>query len=175
VPPPLEAPPLDPPPDVLAAVDSVNWLEALAEGAVGAPRIKTAALEPPTAGTDYLICRLQEAEVTHGGSVYVPVNEHRFFSASSHLGVTCLVTGTITAYLEHRRIGGVDFVRVLKNGALVQEWSTTATTFQVRQVSVSVDVGDVIIFQHRGGDDVGPTFIWRRLRIYSNNPDFAVA
>lgn len=146
---------------------------AIAEGASGAPKITTAALLGSTAGTANLIMRLQEAVRAASANSYFDVGFHNRYSESGHLGVTCLVPGTITAYLEHAQVavGLTSFVRVLKNGALVQEWSTTSAAYQVRQVNVSVAAGDVIIFQHRG-DGFSQ---WRHLRIYSGTLGFSVA
>ena len=149
---------------------------AIAEGAAGAPRIQTVALAAPTAGTAHIIRRVQEAGVTTSLSSYPVAENHDRFSESQHLGVTVLVPGVITAYAEHRRVSGGSLtrMRVLKNGALVQEWSTTSSGFTARQVDISVDVGDVIIFQQRS-DATDTSTQWRFLRIYSNNPNMAVA
>jgi hypothetical protein len=150
---------------------------AIANGDAGAPKVKTTSLQGSTAGTANLIMRLQEATVSSNDNPsYLDVNFHNRISAGQHLGVTCLIDGTITAYLEHSRgvgSGGSAFVRVLKNGAQVQEWSTTSSGFVVRQVDVSVAAGDVIIFQQR--DTSGGFASWRRLRVYSNTPGFSVA
>ena len=151
---------------------------AIAEGAAGAPRIQTPALAPPTAGTAHIIRRVQEATISAATDVYPNPNNHDRFSHEHHLGVTVLVPGVITAYAEHRKSGGFASdsmsLRVLKNGSLVQEWttSTTTSTFIQRQVDISVDVGDVVIFQQRRSGGSGE---WRHLRIYSNNPNMAVA
>ena len=146
---------------------------AIAEGAVGAPMISTAALKGSTAGTANLIMRLQEVTTAASSSGYIDPGYHNRNDDRAHLGVTCLVAGTITAYLEHAQVavGLTSFVRVLKNGVVVQEWSTTSATYQVRQVNISVDVGDAIIFQMRG-DGFSQ---WRHLRIYSGTPGFSVA
>lgn len=146
---------------------------AIANGDAGAPKVKTTSLQGSTAGTANLIMQLQEKETGATSGIYLFVGWHNRFDATAHLGVTCLIAGTITAYLEHAQtsIGVTSFVRVLKNGALVQEWSTTSATYQVRQVNVSVAAGDVIIFQQRG-DGFSQ---WRRLRIYSDTPGFSVA
>jgi hypothetical protein len=150
---------------------------AIAEGAVGAPRIRTTALQGPVAGTDHLIMRLQEdATAIEAVSSFPGVGLNNRASLASHLGVTCLVPGTITAYFEHRvgSGGSAAVARILKNGSQVASWSTFSFTFVARSVNISVEVGDVIIFQqHTGGS--GNTAEWRFLRIYSNNPDFAVA
>lgn len=154
-------------------------LTAVIEGDASAPKVRTAALQAPAAGTSYLIMRLQEAEVGTGATLtsYPTVGLHNRYSANQHLGVTCLVAGTITAYLQHRGITfATSYVRVLKNGSVVTEWSTSSSTYQTRSVNISVAVGDTIIFQNRNASGSENTDSqWRYLRIYSNNPDFAVA
>jgi hypothetical protein len=146
---------------------------AIANADAGAPLIKTIALQGSTAGTANLIMRLQEVTTAASSSGYIDPGYHNRNDDRAHLGVTCLVAGTITAYLEHAQVavGLTSFVRVLKNGVVVQEWSTTSATYQVRQVNISVDVGDAIIFQMRG-DGFSQ---WRHLRIYSGTPGFSVA
>ena len=161
---------------------------AIAEGAAGAPRIQTAAIQdgavtaeklaPPTAGIAHLIMRLQEAEISTDGTAYTNVGFHNRRDERFHLGVTVLVPGVITAYVQHRRTittgSLIAYVRVLKNGVQVQEWSTTSSSFVTRQVDISVDVGDVIIFQQRISDNA-TSARWGSLRIYSNSPNMAVA
>ena len=138
--------------------------------------VDAAALQPPTAGTSFLIRRLQETAIDTFSRVYPDPGLYIGSQTTRHLGVTVLVAGTITAYLEHRRTGSTatSFARVLKNGSQVAQWSTSSTSFQTRQVNISVAVGDVIIFQQRVSVS-GAQTEWRQLRIYSNNPNFAVA
>ena len=160
-------------------------LFSLASGGLGAPRIQTAAIQDeavtnaklagPTAGTANLICRLGESAFTTT-SGYSSATNGAYREPTSAMGVTCLVAGTVTAYLQHRRVSdGTSFVRVLKNGSLVQQWSTTGG-FVARQVNIAVNVGDSIVFQHAFGDDgFGGSSEWQLLRIYSNTNNFAVA
>lgn len=160
---------------------------AMFEGDATAPKLQTAAiqddavtkdkLQSPTAGTAYLICRIQEAEQGASPPGYLDPGYHRFISAGSHLGVTALVPGIVTCYFEHRiqNAGLASYVRILKNGSQIAEWATTSTSYVARSVNVSIDVGDVIIFQQKNtNSDFGFAF-WRALRIYSNNPSMAVA
>jgi hypothetical protein len=134
-------------------------------------------LQSPVAGTNYLICRTQEAvRETFVGS-YPDAGLHRFVSPDTHLGVAVLVPGTVTCYVEHctQSASSPAYVRILKNGSQIAEWSTTSTAFVARSVNVSVDVGDVLIFQQRSGNpDFGAAY-WKALRTYSNNPSMAVA
>jgi len=147
----------------------------MANGDVGAPRIRTAAMQPPTAGATSIIMRLQEAEVTTTEGAYPDAGLHNRHSSEQHLGVTCLVAGTVTVYAEHKTSGTTpeSSVRVLKNEVEVVEWTEAFSTFAAKQVDVAVAVGDALILQQRvsGGTDS----TWRNLRIYSNTPDMAVA
>ena len=66
--------------------------------------------------------------------------------------VRVFCSGTITCSGLHSTAGSAQTssFRVLKNGALVQEWNITGTTtYQSRTVDVSVSVGDVITFQQK--------------------------
>ena len=170
---------------------------AIAEGAAGAPRVQTAGIQnsaitedkisngavtgqkiqSPTSGTGTLVFRLQESAVTRSSSGFLDTQLNNRADAAAHIGVNCLVSGVITAQLQHRSVsGGTDnsIVRILRNGSVLNSWSTTSTSFQTRQINVSVSVGDSIIFQNN--ISVGATGSeWRQLRIYSNNPTFAVA
>jgi len=150
---------------------------AITEGASGAPRIATAALKAPTAGTSHIIMRLQESENASGSATttYPSAQFHNRHDEAQHLGVTCLVAGTITCYLQHRSGSSTSYVRILKNGVQLAEWGVSSVSGTVaRQLNVSVAVGDSIIFQQRSGDGNLLGF-WKLLRIYSNNPDMAVA
>jgi hypothetical protein len=151
---------------------------AIAQGAVGAPRIATAALFPPSAGDAHIIMRLQEEEISGAFANYQSVFLHNRFSHSSHLGVTVLVPGVIRCSLRHRvvQIGDPSEVRVLRNGAVVQTWSTLSTANQTRVVDVAVNVGDAIIFQQRTSTVNQPNLVaWSQLRILSATPNMAVA
>lgn len=149
---------------------------AITEGASGAPRIRTAALQAPEAGTAYLINRVQDATVQTTSDTYADANLHKSADYTKHVGVVALVSGVVTAYGEHAAevaTLGTSFLRVIKNGALIQEWSTTSFSLQARQVNVSVSVGDVVVFQQRCS--TGTSSVFANLRIYSNQPDMAVA
>ena len=82
----------------------------------------------------------------------VPVSSYEltgvFDSPSSSIGARVFATGTIRMELEHYiDVSGTSFVRVLKNEALVQEWSTTSSTPVARSVDFSVVFGDTVQFQ----------------------------
>ena len=132
-------------------------------------------LRSPEAGQSFLIMRLQESEFSTEAEVFFTTEANNRARDNRHLGVTALVPGVITCYVQHRAIGdGSSVVRVIKNGSQVQSWSTSSDSFQTRTVDVSVDVGDSVIFQQRATEGFTISY-FRRLRIYSANPDMAVA
>lgn len=147
---------------------------AIAEGASGAPKIQTIALEPPTSATTYVIRRLQISEASTSVATYPSGLLNDRFSAEQHVGVTVLVPGSIYCYLEHRSGGTIQTseVRILKNGVVLATWSTTSTTYVARSLTVSVAIGDSIIFQNRGASG---TSYWQNLIVYSGNNNMAVA
>ena len=156
---------------------------AIAEGDASAPRIQTAAiqddaitkdkLQSPAAGSAYLICRLQTREI-FTDQLYADAGGSRFFASANHLGVTVLVPGVIRCSAEHKTGNGTASFRILKNGVQQSEWTTTSTSYATRTLDVTVDTGDVIIFQQQGNPEVSYSY-WRNLLIYSNNPGMAVA
>lgn len=165
----------------IRSIDGKNLRDnpiAITEGASGAPRIRTAALKAPEAGTAYLICNVQDATYSTTLDTYPAAGTYRGADLEQHLGVVALVAGTITMYGEHALDGstptGTSYFRVIKNGTILQEWTTQSFTFVPRQVNVPVSVGDVVIFQHRV-QVAGQKSNWANLRVYSNNPDMAVA
>ena len=149
---------------------------ALAAGSAGAPRIQTAALQPPAAGSANIICRIQDVEAATTSGVFPPVGLHTKASAEQHLGFQVLVPGTVRCHVGHRVTAAstISEVRVLKNGTPVATWTTQSTTTVIRLVDVGVTTGDVIIFQHRRtfGSDLAA---WSTLWVLSANPDFSVA
>lgn len=158
---------------------------AITEGAAGAPKNQTASiqddaitkdkLQSPIAGTGYLICRLQEIERYTPLNYYQSTQFHRFMFSESHIGATILVPGVITCYAEHKATNPyASYLRILKNETQVAEWSTTSTSYVGRTLDLSVDVGDVVVFQQRCGAEDWISY-WRALRIYSNNPSMAAA
>lgn len=156
---------------------------AIANSAVTESKIATGAvtnskLQPPAGGTGYLIFTLQDTQqgTNDGLDAYPDPGRQDRYNAATHLGVTCLVAGTIRAYLEQLESAGHtnNCVRILKNGALVQEWCNPGGAAVARSVDISVSVGDRIVFQNKSGAS-GFTSLWQNLRIYSNNPNFAVA
>lgn len=147
---------------------------AIAEGAAGAPKIRAEGLQPPAAGTANIIMRLQDSTFSTDSIAYAPVNSNNRHDSREHLGVTVLVPGVITAYFQHRSTaGGSTSARIIKNGAVVQAWTINTTAFQTRSVDIAVSVGDTVAFQQFTLSAAQSE--WQNIRIYSANPDMAVA
>jgi hypothetical protein len=155
----------------------VKNFEALTEGAVNAPKITNAALDPPTAGLGFLIRRIQNAEFSTDISSYPNVDLNDRALPDQHLGVTVLVSGVVTVYFEHKRDSGLAFtslVRVLLNGSVAQEFGTGSTSYVSQTLNINVSVGDSITLQNRTNSP-GQISFWRSLRIYSNTQNMAVS
>lgn len=157
---------------------------AIAEGASGAPKIQTAAiadeavttakLKGPTAGTGNIIYRLVgQTGVATTSQAYEDAGT--WMRSNKSISLTVLVSGTITCYLEHHDILNDTDVRIMKNNALIQEWSHGDNTWKTRQVDVSVSVGDLIVFQQKASGGGSAQSEWRNVRVYSNTADMAVA
>lgn len=161
--------------------------DALAAGDAGAPEIQTEAiaadaidhtlLESPAAGTTYTIHRIQGSTESTTDSGSYPADNIRYDLSGRRYAISVLVPGTITVELEHRRqVAGTSYVKVVKNGTDVQEWSTTSESFQSRSVNVSVAVGDLVVILNRVTSSVGiEESDWRNINIKSANPSMAVA
>jgi len=132
----------------------------------------------PTAGTSYMVCRLQDSEATTTSESYASTMYHNHYDAGRHLGVTVLVSGTITCYLQHK--GGVhnytSDVRILKNGSQQgSEYSCDSDEGYVERTwNVDVTRGDQVVFQQKT-ESASYAAYWRYLRVYSGTNFFAVA
>lgn len=169
----------------LAGAWSQNWIAGfegnsttkIQAGAIADDAVTGEKIQSPAAGTTYLIAELLGQAVQGDRSSYYSIVYAALRYEAHSMGCVCLVDGTITCSVAHRRTntGGTpySYVRVLKNGTAVQSWSTLYNTWQTRLVNVTVSRGDVILFQHR--EDGGTGGEWRNIRIYSANPTFAVA
>ena len=137
--------------------------------------VTNAKLQPPTAGTTYAICQMVGATpvVVSSIATYPDLTAMKSLQSEQHMCVTCLVAGTITITLEHFTTSGGSFVRAVKNGSLVQEWTTTSSSAVARSIDVSVALGDNIAIQHRSGASSDSSL--QNVLINSNNPSFAVA
>ena len=149
---------------------------AIAEGAAGAPRVQTKALEGPVAGNTHVINNLQLGTVGSNGTIYPSTQANRLASAEQHVGVLCLVDGSIRCAAQHRSVTGgtrSSFLRILRNGTQLIEWQTNSTSFQSRQLDVTVSAGDIVVFQQRTSNS-NSSSEWRNIRILSANPNFTV-
>lgn len=155
---------------------------AMFEGDASAPKLQTAAiqddavtkdkLQSPAAGGAYLISRLVvNARFTDSAFG----QSDQLYSQNLSVGVTVLVPGVIRCSFEHRGLStNTVNARILKNGVQQAAWSTSSTSFTARTLDLSVDVGDLVIFQQSGTPEINFTE-WRNVQIYSNNPGMAVA
>lgn len=157
-------------PDSELAVDaparSINALQlrdnpiAMSEGASGAPRshIKSMSNGEVVAGSA-VAWELDDVGSTTQ-SAYSATDIHDGVGVS--VGVRVFCEGTITAKVSHFTASAShsSFVRVIKNGVLVQEWSTTSTSPVARSVNVSVVFGDIVSFQQRSSSS-GQSVSWQ--------------
>lgn len=154
---------------------------AIAEGASGAPKVRTAALQPPVAGDGFLISRILEQ--TKSNSNANPINSYlstelqnyKYHDAGSQISFVVLVPGTIRLKYSHSNISSVaiSYVRVLKNSTQISETSVSGTTFVEKTTDISVATGDVITLQQRSSSSFAS--LWTNVRVYSATPDMAVA
>src|SRR5690606_19875873 len=114
-----------------------------------------ALLGPPmAAGTNFVVQVTKPgAEISFYGASYPNWEQstRNTSDSSNNVAVCIFLPGTVRCALEHRsaQSGQSSYVRVLKNGSVVQEWSTNSTSFVSRSVDVNVSPGDVITFQQR--------------------------
>lgn len=146
--------------------------EAIAEGASGATRIRTAALVPPAAGNVILSrwSNLMLFEITVSLSSYLDPGLGR-----TEPNWDVVRGGTVRAGLEHRAASGSSsWVRILRNLTVMDEWSTSSTDWVARFLDFSVSPGDRILMQSHTSGGVGDTGQWRGMRIMSNSQNLAV-
>lgn len=112
---------------------------AIAEGAAGAPKVRTNAAETVSAGS--AIRYRRDEQVSTGALTYGRVLQSSLFNRGS----------SVRVFAEHRTTDGglSSFLRVTKNGSVVQEWSTTSTGFVARTVDVSFSQGDTIEIEQK--------------------------
>ena len=124
---------------------------AIAEGAVGAPRILPGALEPPAAG-DVRCIPLQIGMAATRETSYRGQMQSVVGTLGSHYGFVSIVSGVVRIKLEHRGVtsGEDSIVRVLRNGTQLQEWTTpSGTSFVSRSLDVSIEPSDIIEIQQK--------------------------
>jgi hypothetical protein len=158
-----------------SATNATNATNAVNAATVNDDAITKDKLQSPAAGSAYLISRLVINEAaTAAINFSLP---DRLYSQGSSVGVTVLVPGVIRCYLEHRNVFGGGYTtqaRISKNGVQQALWSTTSSSYTTRTLDLSVDVGDLIVFQQTGSP-YEDSSAWRNVFIYSNNPSMAVA
>lgn len=139
---------------------------ALAEGASGAPKIRTAALQPPTSGSTP-IRRLKDFSITQGssGSTSGVMDE-------SSIGV--LVGGTVRMVCTIATSGSPTTfeTQFRKNGTAV---ATYTNLTGVRFSDISVALGDRLDFFVSVSTGSSATVTLTDIKIESGTADFAVA
>lgn len=147
--------------DIISIKDNIT---ALAEAANGAPKIVAAAFERSTANTGLQIWTSHDQRDTA---------ERSYRSTSSYddefrsVGVRFFGGGSVRMSLKHRAVasGNDARIRVLKNGIQLTEWTTTSTTASTRTQNVTVEVGDILVFQQVA---VSGSSRWSELQITAN-------
>ena len=141
---------------------------AIAEGATGAPKIRTVALQPPTAGSTY-IRRMNDFGTGAFDSTISPQ------SAKLDEGsIAVLVGGTIRVVSTIATSGTVTFtVSFKKNGTTFASYTTTGLKF----TDVAVGLGDKIEIEISASTGSGGSnsVTLSDVRIESGSADFAVA
>jgi hypothetical protein len=162
--------------DSIALRDNSAFLKSLVEG-TETQKIPNAALVPPTGAGTYLIARIKDGSINN----ITPVDMWPGGVDTTKLGVrdylqnqvnaVCLVAGTIRVYATGTRVSDGDIRgRIYKNGVLVGEAGLPATI----NVDVAVAVGDIISWSVYSVSTARYGYL-ANMRIYSGNPNFAVA
>lgn len=122
----------------------------------------------PTAGTTYTIKRMT-GELSMGVAGF-PSADQPYGSIQS-LPCFCLMNGSITVSLQHRRLsgqsGGPSHARVCKNGSSLTEWTTTSESYVSRTLDVDVQIGDLITIQQARTSNSGGNAQMRNVLIQS--------
>lgn len=135
-----------------------NWIAGF-EGAVGAPRLQPGALQGPVAGSAYsrVICPIYR---TPAASTYGTIDGAHQNDAVT-ISAIVLVGGVIRCTAQHRghttQAGQENWLRLMKNGVLVQEWmiNTAGASYTTRSVDVTVAAGDVLAWQSKHVGNLG--------------------
>jgi hypothetical protein len=153
-------------------------LVASFEGDAPAPRLQLAAMQPPAAGTTYLLKTIQTVEAGTISS-YPDTGLHDRYDSEQHLGFSCLLSGVVTVQLEQRTVSGgfgsTARTRLVKNQIEIVEWATSSTSFVLRSYDLSVDPGDAVVLQQIKAVVLGGDAAWRNLQVYSGTQSIAVA
>lgn len=111
---------------------------AIAEGATGAPRIQTLALQAPTAGNTYPIARMRPVSQVGPGTVYSdPLNIAKSGDIRLTFDVTMAagVTGTVSVH----RVGSSDVVvsSAIATGAVSVDFSISRSQYIVIEITIT--------------------------------------
>jgi hypothetical protein len=148
----------------LAIVKNFN---ALAAGDAGAPRISArAARQPADIGT-LTVTASDAFTLQPGGGLTVVAGDVVATGASFVVARTITVnlfSGVIRFRATHEAstVSGVSTLRILKNGSVLDSWSTTSPA--VRIADVSIVPTDVIVWEHQlssGGDGFSSVFAFQ--------------
>ena len=132
---------------------------AIAQGAAGAPRVSSGALEPVEGSA----LQDHEASTTYvmGDATDTLANIHSSSSYQTAARIYSDRNGSLRVRFKHsstESFSGSVFARVQRNGSTIQSWSQSASSSEsTRSTEVSVSVGDVIEVQHRTDNDNNPT------------------
>lgn len=135
---------------------------AISEGATGAPRVKTAALEAPTQGSTNTLVRVVQGglwSITTSTFPTNPNNAVEIQAADNAIGFSVHVAGGMQIALEQRADGTAttSTVRVYQNGTQIQEWDTTSVSAVSRTLNFDISQNDMIVVAHTntGGTAAG--------------------
>jgi len=141
---------------------------ALAEGASGAPKVRTAALQPPTSGSTP-IRRLKDFGTGSFDSTSTPASA---FIEEGSIGV--LVGGTIRVVSTIVVSGSPTYtVSYRKNGTAFATYSASGVRFSDVAVAFGDNIDITISASYGGGGSVSVTCT--DIKIESGTADFAVA
>jgi hypothetical protein len=132
--------------DMIAMRDNIS---ALANGDAGAPRIKSRGIVrvlPVTAGSIVL----------EGDSIVRSYSTSGTWQVAATFSGGNLYIGTVTISAEHASQNMCNgnmtvYIRFVKNGVVLATWSTTSTSYTLRQFTTSVAFGDTISIEVNGG------------------------
>ena len=126
-------------------------LEAVAEGAPGAPRLygKAAVIRSEQAVLPVLSLSASDdvtlTDLHYSGNFSTTITGSSSFQSAGII-TSVLMSGTVRFRARQSSFdGGVSRIRILKNGVVVQEWSSSESTN--RSIDLEVDVGDTFEWQ----------------------------
>lgn len=138
---------------------------AIAEGAAGAPRVQTAAMEPPAAGSVVIARYPNGGGATTNTSITLPFH------------VNVLVAGVIrfAATMQSSSATGTQTLTLRKNGTTVATLTITGTTAAtVKTADITVAVGDTLTATLISSSGT-ITITVSNIEIRSNSANLAVA